>query len=106
MARSLSRRDEKYNINLFYACNKEDEAVFLNELRMIDRHYDNLRLFTKFADKEGFLTADYIKEKCGDLKKAAVLLCGPPMMTKTLKDQFEKEGVSYRNFFTEEFGVI
>lgn len=104
MARSLAKRDEKYKIDLFYACNKEEEAVFLNELKMIDRHYDNLRVFTKFADKEGFLTAEYIKQKCGDLKNAAVLLCGPPLMTKTLKEQFEKEGVSDRRFFSEEFG--
>lgn len=106
MARSLRRREKGYDIDLYY-CTKEDrDAIFLEELRKIDRAYATFQLYPWCDDHDGLVSAKAIRKTSGSLKNADILIIGPQGMMKELRNQFEAEGVPASQITTEEFSFL
>jgi predicted ferric reductase len=94
-------------IDLYYAVRTEAELVDLALLQQVSvaGSMQSLRVIPFISEKQGHLTADYINLTSGGLVDKDILVCGPPMMTKTLKEQLRALGVKKRQIHSEEFSM-
>ena len=104
MARSLIDSDRKYKIDFYYCTNNEEEAVYLKEFKDISSRFDNIKINTVFSSEGGKITAKMVEKELSNLlSEEHVLLCGPPLMMKSLESQFKERGVPSGNIHSEEF---
>ena len=97
MARSLDD-DERAGVDFYYCVEHAEEAHFLEELREL------VRVTLVPRDEAGFLTAERLAAEQGDLGAMEVLVCGPPAMIGSLREQLAAVGVPRARFHAEEFG--
>ena len=97
---------EGYEVDLYYATKTRAEGYFRDVVEELARTRPGLRVITYPEDELGFLTAEEIERRSGDLASAAVLLCGPKPMTEALENQLVERGVRRSLIFYEEFGFI
>lgn len=95
-----------YKVNLFYSVKNREEFVEFNELRdLAGKSGGALNLIPFESDKEGLLDVKKIKAAVGDVDDSEILICGPPPMMKSLKEQFRDSGVKNKYIHTEEFNT-
>jgi predicted ferric reductase len=102
LARSLGSVDG-VSVDFYYCVEHEEEAHFLGELEAIARGRDDFRVTLVARDRDGFLTGRRLAEEHADLRDADVLVCGPPGMIESLREQLAAEGVAPERFHAEEF---
>ncbi len=101
---SMARSNPQHiKIDMYYCVKQPSEAVFLAELQKIATKNALFNIFPVYTDKDGFLTAETIKQKTGIGQE--VLLCGPPPMMKSLETQLITLGVKKANIHYEEFSL-
>jgi predicted ferric reductase len=109
MARDLLSRKEagnQYHIDLYYTARSKEEFAFFDELKGMSEKLANFR-FIPFASEElGYLTAEAIEKKSGDIADKEIFICGPPPMMKGLKKQFEAFKIPMYSVHTEEFKLL
>jgi predicted ferric reductase len=103
MARSLAD-EEELTVDIYYAVETEEEALFLEELQMVGERRPGFRVIPVIRQRDGFLTAEKLEEASGDLGDKDIMICGPPPMLKSLRDQLLAKGVSGERIHSEEFG--
>lgn len=101
MARSIDASE--HAIDLYYATEDADTAVFLDELYAIADRQPTLRVIPVRADALGFLSADDVRAASGDLTDQHIFICGPPAMIDALSGQFAELGVPRDRVHYEEF---
>jgi predicted ferric reductase len=101
MARSLSEKDYGYKIKLYYLARDQGYLTFKDDFEKINLANKNLEVFFWPTSEKGLLTAKEIKVT----KNSDILICGPSPMMNSLKEQFNKIGVSKRKIHTEEFSL-
>lgn len=96
-----------YNIDLYYSVAHANEFIDLEALQatQINTRDRVLRIIPFVADKEGFLTAKRITEITPGAVGREILICGPPVMMKALREQFRAVGVPNHAIHTEEFSM-
>lgn len=92
-------------VDLYYSVKTASEAVYLDDLQKIAKNKHNLNIIPFAADKQGFITAEYIFKTSKDLDNANFMICGPGSMMWALKTQLKSKGVARRNINTEEFSL-
>jgi predicted ferric reductase len=102
MARSLDGQD--HEITLLYGMNTRAQGYFLDELASIGARNPAFRLVAIPEDEEGFISVDRIERDSGGLEDKDVLICGPPVMIESLRDQLQARGVAPRRIHFEKFG--
>jgi predicted ferric reductase len=102
MARNLDGAG--YDIDLYYSTKRVRQSYFLDELEAIAARTPNFDLTHFPEDELGFLTADIIEEKSGDVTAADIFICGPPPMVKALRAQLRAKRVPESQIHFEEFG--
>jgi predicted ferric reductase len=102
MARSLN--GDRRRIDFYYCVEHAPEALFLDELRAIEREREDFRVVPVPRETDGFLTAERVAREHEDLGSADVLVCGPPAMIDSLRTQLAERGVARERFHAEEFG--
>lgn len=103
MARSLRRKDKGFDIDMYYCTATKTEACFWNELRQIDKSYTTFTAYSWCSNREGFITAKDVRRLSGSLKRADILIIGPPPMMDALKVQFLALGLREDQITTEAF---
>ncbi|MEK7635301.1 MAG: ferric reductase-like transmembrane domain-containing protein [Patescibacteria group bacterium] len=93
----------QYKVDLFYSVKNENETAFKDELSQISAKNNNFRFHQHFSDKEGYISAEYVFNKSGDILEADIFLCGPADFMKSLRDQFIKLGFNNNKIHSEEF---
>lgn len=93
-------------VDLYYAVNSKDEAVFLQQLTDLSDKEPNLRVIPHFSSESGFLTAEIIKHQSGALTEKDIYLCGPTSMMSSLREQLETLGVSKTRIHFEDFALV
>lgn len=105
MAQSV-KKEKDLHIDLYYCVPKTDELMdekLLSSMTSLSNIDFN---FIPFAeDKHGFLNADIIKEKSGDLSQKEFYICGPPAMMKDLRKQLRSKGIPNYKIHSEEFSM-
>ncbi|MCX6779108.1 MAG: ferredoxin reductase family protein [Candidatus Magasanikbacteria bacterium] len=103
MAKSLTN-EIKREIELYYCVNEKTEAIFYEELKKIEEKNVGLKIFLFCSKEKGRISAAIIKEMSGGVEGKDIFVCGPPMMMKSLKQQFIKLNVPKKHIHSEEFG--
>lgn len=91
-----------YHITLIYCANTEADLVLLDELKTTATACGNFRVASFCSNKQGFITADGIKQIAGGIKDKGILFSGPQPMLLALRDQFAGMGMSAANFHTDD----
>ena len=103
MARSLAE-GAGAPVRFYYCVERLEEAHFLDEFRAIARRRDGFELTVVPRDTDGFLSADRLSAEGTDLAETDVLICGPPAMIVSLREQLLATGLPERQLHSEEFG--
>ncbi len=105
MLKELAATASQYTVDLYYSVVKQEEAIFLTEIRQLTAKLPNFKLHLWVTEKDGYLTADKIKQTTKDLAEAEILLCGPPPMMRALTDQCVKLNIKRRKIHFELFSL-
>lgn len=92
-----------YEITLYYCAKTDDEMMYFDELKEISVKSNNFKVIGFCQSREGFISAEAIKNTSGDFSGKDFLLCGPPGMMTALRKQFVSLGVKSKNIHSEEF---
>lgn len=93
----------EYSIDLYYCAKDEAELVLMNRLNEITTTHPNFHVIPFCASVRGQINAKIIGDTSGGLIGKDILVCGPPGMMKSLKEQFIHLGVKKQNIHSEEF---
>lgn len=104
MARSIDPEGH-YSIDLYYSIKEPSEAVYLKELKQIEKVNQNFKVFEFFTTTQGRLTGSIIQQNSEKIKKADIFICGPSPMMKSLRNQFIDLGVNKKQIHSEEFAL-
>jgi predicted ferric reductase/mono/diheme cytochrome c family protein len=103
MARSLEHAPGP-PVHFYFCVERPQEAHFLDEFRAIEARRDDFAMTLVSRDTDGFLTADRLAAENPELESSDVLICGPPAMITSLRDQLVARGFPERQVHAEEFG--
>ena len=95
----------EYDVTLFYSVREKDDAVCLDFLKEMEKELPNFSLVLFVSSQNGYLNADYVKEKSEFFYKSDFYLCAPPAMIHALKEQLRRHGISEENLYSEEFNL-
>jgi len=104
MARDLSVDDE-HHVTLFYALRDSSETAFVKELQSLSVQKPHLKFVPWYSDTMGFLNVEGIIKHSEGILGKDVILCGPPVMMRTLKQQFTKYKIPLSSIHSEEFAL-
>ena len=105
MAQGLENENH-INVDLYYSVNTESEIIKKDELNKIMKNPKfKFRLIPQIVNSDGLLTADMISKQSKGLKEKEIFICGPPLMMKALRKQFNEKGIPNSNIHTEEFSL-
>lgn len=100
MAASLP--DSGYQVTLFYCYADEENAPFREELMALNATIRELTVHESCDRRDGLITASAIAAY-GPLDGREFLLCGPPEMTHSLREQLRHAGVPSSRIRFEEY---
>ena len=103
MLRDLSKKDDYYQIDLYYSVRDEENFIFKDEITKIAEQNKNLNVYFWVSNKEGLIGANSVTAKTKDLDERDILICGPGIMMTSLQEQFTKQGIKARKIHMEEF---
>ena len=96
-----------YQIDLIYGCAREEDIIFKTKLRKLQRagfvklHPVISEPGAECRERQGFVTADVIKDVAGDIAQCTFFLCGPGAMYDFVVPELQKLGVSDRQIRRE-----
>lgn len=97
---SLAKDIHTNKVSLYWCVNKEEEAVYVEEIKAIANENPNFN-FTIWSSKElGYLSIN--KLDLMDYNKG-YLICGPSSLKENIIKQLKEKGVSSQNIYDEEF---
>ncbi|MFZ6015653.1 MAG: ferric reductase-like transmembrane domain-containing protein [Patescibacteria group bacterium] len=106
MAEDLLKRKADYEVDLFYAANDEEDAVYIDRLREISRELKaKFRVHDHFFNEKGFLSADEVNTKATGVKDKDIFICGPPKMMDMMASQLQQLGVEKEMLHMERFSL-
>ncbi len=106
MAEDLVIKNEDFNVDLFYAVNEAEDAVYWDKLiALSEKSGGKLKVYLHNFDEKGFLSAEYIGQALGGLNEKDIFICGPPKMMQMLKEQFTSAQIDKRFVHSEEFSL-
>jgi predicted ferric reductase/mono/diheme cytochrome c family protein len=103
MARSLGDGDAK-PVHFYYCVERLEEAHFLDEFRAIAGRRQGFEITVVPRDTDGFLSAERLATENPELGESDVLICGPPVMIVSLREQLLGRDLPERQIHAEEFG--
>lgn len=104
----------KVDLTFIYSAKTRNEAVLLNELKLISQGHTNtkpFKLIEIYSDEQiqdaefGMLNKDKLAELVTDLSERDVFLCGPPGMMDALKTALQKLGLPRKQLHWERFSL-
>lgn len=97
-SRELEPRDD---VHLYYSVSERKEAVHVEDLRRLENKLEGFSFTLQISSKEGYITADDLE--VGDYSD--FVICGPPPMMETLKEQLREKNAKSENIQAEEFDL-
>ena len=103
MSQALAVSQSAVCVDLYYCAKTEEELVLFDELKNNAANYPGLTVIPFCGNKDGRLNAKIITERSAGWHTADFLLCGPPVMMKSLRKQLVENGISDSRIHSEEF---
>jgi predicted ferric reductase len=105
MARALNTEDQE-DITLFYAAQQKVDAAFLEELHDIAKIVRPFfKVFIVDEKISGFVSTTMIQDTMGSITEYDYLVCGPPVMMRSIVGQLHKAGVKKTQIHLEAFSM-
>lgn len=95
--------EDGYNIDFYYSVKEVDEAVYVNELKELSLKNPSFKFNLWSAKEKGYINAGVITSLSGGYKNKDIFFCGPPVLMKSLEDQFQSLGADINNIHYENF---
>jgi ferredoxin-NADP reductase len=92
MLRHLEREDHLADVVHLHSARTEDDAIFGDQLRRLDREHDGYRLHLQITGTQGRLTPDHFEELCPDWADREAFVCGPAEMLDTMQEHWDRGG--------------
>ncbi len=113
MAKQAAKNRLPHLIHLFYSNRRPEDAMFLGELRMLERANPNFHLVPTMTQMDksalpwegetGAIGPKLLKSRLADPKKAVYYFAGPPNMAISMQAMLADLGVSEDDMRSEEF---
>jgi predicted ferric reductase/mono/diheme cytochrome c family protein len=103
MARSLGETPGP-PVHFYYCVERLEEAHFIDEFRAIAERRQAFEITVVPRDTDGFLSAERLAAEDPGLDESDVLICGPPVMIVSLREQLTARGLPERQIHAEDFG--
>lgn len=94
-----------YEVDLYYCTKTREEMIFLEQFIQLSATHKNFRVIDHCSVDRGIINAKIIAENSNGLSDKDILVCGPPIMMKNLRQQFITLGVKKNHIHTEEFSL-
>lgn len=108
-----AREKLPHRIFLFYSNRRPEDALFLDELKMLERENPNYKLIATMTEMEkshrswngetGWINQEMLTRHLKDASLPIYYIAGPPTMVKGLHEMLNKAGVDDDDIRTEEF---
>lgn len=113
--------DQAWGGTIFFinAVRSGDDVIFANELRLLAKRFDNLRVLTyysqktpttpselpadRWVEKSGYIDAEGLSAFIPNLKALPIFLCGPDTMMQAVRKAIVSLGIPSDRVSTEEF---
>jgi ferredoxin-NADP reductase/ferredoxin len=114
IAREIINGKIDAKFTLIYGSSEEDDIIFLNEFKELEKKYPNkIKLVIVLSCEEvtmkgcetGFITAEIIK-KYVDVKSSSFFICGPQIMYDFVDKELEKLNLPLKRIRKEVYGEI
>jgi ferredoxin-NADP reductase len=90
MLRSLSHRDEMNDVVLIHSARHEDDVIFGEQLRELEREHDGFTLHEQHTKENGRFAPVHLDELCPDWKERQAYVSGPAEMLDDLEEHWEE----------------
>ncbi len=104
--RHLDRLDQGGDIRFIYCVQDEARALYLEELQSLAKAIPGFRLIPHYFYRQGPLSADFLREHCGDVEQREVYICGPQPLDRLAQAHLRALGVARWNIHSEEFELL
>lgn len=101
---SMAKALNNQTVDLYYSFRSEAQAYFVDELRAIEKAKANFRLHLINSEKQPQFSASGITTQTKN-SNAAIWICGPSPMMKTIRKDFVRAGIDNNLITTEEFAL-
>ncbi|MEM8527613.1 MAG: ferredoxin reductase family protein [Bacteroidota bacterium] len=98
---ALAKDIHPNNVHLFWCVNKEEEAVYADELQDIANNLPNFQYTIWSSAQSGHLTVDQLGVE--QYKNKSYLICGTEALKASMMKQLKAKGVNAENIYDEEF---
>jgi ferredoxin-NADP reductase len=92
MLRHLEREEHLADVVHLHSARSEDDAIFGDQLRRLERDHDGYRLHLQLTGAHGRLTPDHFEQLCPDWAEREAFVCGPAEMLDTMEEHWERGG--------------
>lgn len=107
MARNFALAGEHYDIDLYYCAPSKKELVCAEDFAAASACSFGKFKFVPFCQNtRGFITAEKIQKLSRNFNKRDIFLCGPEVMVKNLKKQFNALRIPKYQIHSEEFNLL
>jgi ferredoxin-NADP reductase len=91
MLRSLDHHDEMNDVVLIHSAKDEDDVIFGDQLRELEKKHDGFKLHEQHTGSMGrFDPAKHFDEICPDWKERVTFLSGPEGMLDAVEEHFDE----------------
>jgi len=111
MIRELTDRGLDRQVHLFYGSRMPEDIIYREELERLAEAHDNFKLDFVISEPEegyrgltGFIDANLLQDRLGDLRKKTFFLCGPEAMYKFCQKELEGLGLRRKQIRVEVYG--
>ncbi len=97
MLRHLDRTGAMRDVVHLHSAHDEDDLIFGDELRALDRkHPDTYRFHLQRTGEQGRLTPAAMQELCPDWRERETYACGPGELLDAIEERWEGDGAAER----------
>lgn len=93
-------------MTLFYSNRNLDSAFYHQNFKNLSQKNKNFKYYPVFTDSQAHLSAVELPSQVTDFSSSAFILCGPPAMINSFKDQLLALHIPLKNIYYEDFSLI
>lgn len=98
--------EKNSQMTLFYSNRNPDSAFYHQNFQNLSRKNKNFKYYPVFTDTDPRLSASKILSQVSNFSSSAFIICGPPVMITSFKNQLLALHIPLKNIYYEDFSLI
>ncbi|WP_018994917.1 ferric reductase-like transmembrane domain-containing protein [Thioalkalivibrio sp. ALJ2] len=106
--RALAHEGRSANppVHLFQLADRREAAAYHDELERLANTIEDLDLTLHLRERDGLLSADFLRQHCADFASAEFWICGPGVVDRYVRGLLHAEGVPNARIHSEAFHLL